>query len=352
MDGNAVLTLGVLGFLAFFGILFAVTNSIKKKRRAALESFAHRYGLSIDPQGWRWPVLSGEIDGRDFAIGYDRARHASGRVDSKQRALALFFVRLDLKGALPDGLRVMKRGLLGKAMTSDVETGDRDFDSGALVRCTNPEAAKAYLTPERRAALLRLLPRDISLEDGRLMYGPDTGKNATLEYLEGMSKPLRDEAPTLDVDTALPEGNLDMPVTNGEPSAAPMSTTESEGAPSGRHLFAAIWMGASAVIIPLIQPLLSDYYEFWFDFGAMFKDFLATGIVAFGLSIVTASRVSSAAVRGAVIGAGSWMVTGLLFGLFGGSIVGTIRFWFSLWGIVLIALSAVSGVIMSKVRGG
>jgi hypothetical protein len=182
----------VVGAIFLIGLVVGIAVwaiRLKKRRRDAFQAFADRHGLSVVHGAF--PMLHGTVDGHAFSMGVERLRgEATGRrAQGVARNIAEIVARIELNG-VPNGLVVVRRGLLRKAMTSDVTTGDRTFDSKALVRCPDARAATDYLTPERRAQLVILLDKKISLEEGVLRFGPAPGKLLKLRHLEALSEPL------------------------------------------------------------------------------------------------------------------------------------------------------------------
>lgn len=178
---GAVFVLGLVGLAAW-------ALRLKKCRRKAFQTFADRHGLSVVLGSF--PMLHGTVDGHAFSMGVQRLRieGAIRRPQGAARYIAEIIATIELRG-VPEGLVVTRRGLLNKAMRSDVTTGDRKFDSKALVRSPDPLLAQTYLTPDRRAQLVTLLDKKISLEDGGLRFGPAPGKLLKLRHLEELSEP-------------------------------------------------------------------------------------------------------------------------------------------------------------------
>lgn len=346
MDEQTALALGVAAFVGFFIILLVVTSRFKKRRLQAFQAFADEHGLEVD-EG-RFPMLRGELEGHSFIMGVEPLRYAVSGERKRGAAgnIAQLVVRLELNGSLPENLVVVKRGLIEKAMTSDVDTGDREFDSKALVRCANPAAAKAYLTPDRRAALLRLLPKKISLQEGCLVFGPASGKLSTREHLDQTSKPFRDAASILDAPIDAP---LAVPVHPESIVGADGEVARSAAMAQGpRHAIAAGWMAATALVVQYLPSMFSGYFEFWFSMNVIVT-VLAMAGVAYGASKWFESRIAGDTARGVAIGVVSWLLGSLIASFFSWGPGEQIASWFSMYGVIRVVLSGISGAGMAFV---
>jgi hypothetical protein len=151
-------TLGILAGAAFvlvvFGlpILYLVRHKAKINRVWA--ELAQNNGLQL--KTGRWPSVHGQQDGRNFEMGSAIGRTLSGRASSQR--LNQFYVSVGVAGSVPAGIVAGRRGRLQGA--GPVKTQNAEFDKKVWVDCPDKQAATAYLTPERQAALQRLASYD------------------------------------------------------------------------------------------------------------------------------------------------------------------------------------------------
>lgn len=348
MSSDTQAILMIAAFLIPFVALIVFFVRFKARRRAAYESFAAQHGLEYHHSSW--PMLTGKIDGRDFYMGLDRLRYSTGRAKGgAARSAAMLVAGIGIND-VPEGLIVVRKGLIEKAMKSDVATNDAEFDKRALVKCPDPAAAAAYLTPERRAALVKLVAKKISLQDGELSFGPGSGKLSKLEHLEEFSKLFFDAAPILD-------GNAsDNAAASAQSSAAATSAPAasysgdaitgagSDGAASINPVMVAAWMAATSLLLVYGVSWISGYFTVWFSMPLIVQVAIAGGV---GFLAAMLGMDVTKPPLGAVVGVASWLIGSLAYGLFFWGISGAIYGWFSTHGILQIILAAASGVGMS-----
>lgn len=137
------------------------------RRRDVWRRFARRKGLGYSEPTPGRPVLSGAIDGHPVKL----ALADSG---SDQGGVVVTVFSLGVPG-LPAALQVHQGGLTGaaeKLIEGTIATGDAEFDRIAVVHAADPEDARTFLTPARRAAIRELFARNVNdragLEDGDL----------------------------------------------------------------------------------------------------------------------------------------------------------------------------------------
>ncbi len=352
MSQDAQVFLMLAAFLIPFAALIFFVLRFKARRRAAYETFAARHGLEYHHSSW--PMLTGTVDGRSFFMGLDRMRSASGRAKGGAARSAAMLVAGITLNDVPEGLLVVRKGLIEKAMKSDVVTNDPEFDKKALVRCPDPAAGAAYLTPERRAALVKLVAKKISLQNGELSFGPGSGKLSKLEHLEQFSQLFFEAAPVLDGSAA------DNAAATAQTAAATMSApaTEYSGDAIGgsaaspstgiNPILAAVWMGVTALLVVYAPYWLRGSFDIWFNMPVLVRAVVAAAVGFFAAS--SALDIAKPPM-GAVTGVAAWLVGSLVTAIFFWGISGEIAGWFTTHGILQIILAAASGAVMSLALG-
>jgi hypothetical protein len=150
-----VITLIVL--IAFISV------GLIRSRKRAWQQFARRYGLVYE-SGATGIGVHGTVDGRPFRLFTSEESSDVGPMGIQEVRM-----QIRLRGELPAETRISRvEGLVGAvdrmASAEAVPTGDEQFDSVVLVESASPEQAKAYLTPQRRE-LIRKLVSDSQADD-------------------------------------------------------------------------------------------------------------------------------------------------------------------------------------------
>ena len=350
MSRDTEVILMLAAFLIPFAAFIFFILRFKARRRAAYETFAARHGLEY--QHSSWPMLTGTVDGRPFFMGLDRLRSVSGRAKGgAARSAAMLVAGIGLND-VPDGLVVVRKGLIEKAMKSDVVTNDPEFDKKALVKCPDPAAASAYLTSDRRAALVKLVAKKISLQNGELSFGPGSGKLSKLEHLEQFSKLFFDAAPVLDgsaSDNAAARSQSATAATSA-PATAYSGDAISGAAPASsiNPILVAAWMAATALLLVWIGAWLRGYFDVWIA-TPLLVQVVTSAVVGFfaGTSALDIGKP----VLGAAVGVVAWLAGGLVAAIFFWGISGEVAGWFTTHGILKIILAAASGAGMSFALG-
>jgi len=149
MDELAPLLFGAIGF-GLLVVIVALVVAQKRKIRETWTAFAQKHGLELTLGAY--PVARGTIEGRSFHMGSEVGRTAGGR--AAPRRVVQFQIRVGILGPVPPGLIAGKRGMLQGG--GPVQTGDAEFDRLCWVDCPDVEAARAFLTPARRAAVSKV----------------------------------------------------------------------------------------------------------------------------------------------------------------------------------------------------
>lgn len=139
--------------LLIVGVIAAVVFGSVTSRQAMNHSWdrvATRLGVSLTPGAWnKSPQLAGSVSGYPLSV------------DIKKRDKTAFTrFRLGVPD-LPAGLKLKSEGFISGISKvfggQDIEVGDAAFDDRVLVKGTNAEAVRAFLTPPRRREIRRFL---------------------------------------------------------------------------------------------------------------------------------------------------------------------------------------------------
>ncbi|HZS39986.1 MAG TPA: hypothetical protein VFF06_24300 [Polyangia bacterium] len=132
----------VAGAVAFVVLCIYLVVRYKAKIRAAFEGFATKHGLKFT--GGSFPSAAGKIDGRHTVV--------QSRPEPRQK-IAYFQIQIGVCGILPQGMLAFARGVFD---SKGIRTGDAELDERVHIDAPDAQAVIAWLTPERRAALLDL----------------------------------------------------------------------------------------------------------------------------------------------------------------------------------------------------
>lgn len=181
--GVAILAVPVLG------AIWLIVHSIRKRGKiaAAYQTFAQHRGLAfLSPMPF--PQLHGQVDGREFVIGnFPHARNPQAFE---------FRMALGLRGFDADTI-ICKGGLLD---STDVKTGDAWFDKKVVVKTAHHEAVRAYLTPDRIAALREIIGMGVGsgIFGGKIVLQGQKDFKANAQWFEVNLARLSTWAPRLD----------------------------------------------------------------------------------------------------------------------------------------------------------
>jgi hypothetical protein len=166
------------------------------KAQDSWRKLADRHGLryATEWEGKKALVVHGDLDGRAFlleniAVGGQQNQHHTQ-------------ISLQLGDRLPAGLffgpEKFGKGALKKMVVGEeVEIGDAAFDDKVLIRVQDPGKLKAYLTDERKAAVLKILEIKATVQEGKIvMKAPKEIHD--LSELETYLKEMRSAAEILD----------------------------------------------------------------------------------------------------------------------------------------------------------
>lgn len=181
--GVAILALPVIG-------LIWMLRRASRRREAisnAYRAFADRYGLRF-ASPMPFPMLEGQVDGRKLVLG--NFRHP------KNPQVFEFRMALGLRGFDADTI-ITRKGLLD---TSDVNTGDAWFDKKVVVKTKYVDAVRAYLLPDRIAAIREVVEAGLGsgIIGGQILLQGQKDYRASAEWFEANLAKLRQWAARLD----------------------------------------------------------------------------------------------------------------------------------------------------------
>jgi hypothetical protein len=130
---------------------------------------ADRHGLryATEWEGKKKLVVHGDLDGRSFRMenvevggGQQKQLHTKITFHLGRRLPAGLFL-----GPERFGKGVFKKMIVGE----EIEIGDAAFDEKVVIRGDDPGKVKAYLTDERKAAVLKILEMKATVEGGMII---------------------------------------------------------------------------------------------------------------------------------------------------------------------------------------
>ncbi len=155
------------------GAVIAVISIALAKRQmdqtnAAWQSAAQTLGFSFEAGSMRGgPTVSGTVDDRPADVhSYTKS---SGKSSNRYTRYTVEFPAIGV------GLQLFRQAGIGQFLkilgTQDIVIGDPTFDEAFIVKATDPQAARAVLTPGRTMALNQLLAvhPDVVVKDDRIV---------------------------------------------------------------------------------------------------------------------------------------------------------------------------------------
>ncbi len=169
----------IAGVVAFFVLCIYLVVRYKAKIRAAFQGFATKHGIAFT--GGAFPCAVGKVDGRYTVV---QSRPPPGAVQQ----VALFQVHVGVRGDPPRGMVAYARSTFD---SKGIRLGDAELDDKLHIDAPDPAAVTAWLTPTRRAALLKLattkhafaVPAEPN-DTGPVVILSQQGFKARLEWLE------------------------------------------------------------------------------------------------------------------------------------------------------------------------
>jgi len=158
---------------------------------------ADRHGLrqATEWEGKKALVVYGDLDGRPFLM-------ENIEVGGQQKHFQTQ-ISLQLGDRLPAGLFLgperFGKGVFKKMIVGEeIEIGDAEFDAKVVIRGDDPKEVKAYLTDERKAAVLRLVEIKANVEEGKILLKAPKELHQ-LQELELFLEEMRAAARILDI---------------------------------------------------------------------------------------------------------------------------------------------------------
>ena len=199
MTDQHYVILGVVGLVVFIVLIGFWAARVRRGINEAWAELARRTGLTKDPDS---RTVHGDLDGRPVLMSEGVPVHASGRPMVMGRGVPRLIQEILLKGPIPKGFVADRRPLMNLA--SVLDTGHRDLDKKVRIDCPDAEAVKAWLTPRRREALLKMAVIDAVVfgptekVPARLLKVRMSGYKAKADWLEARLKEFAEVAAALD----------------------------------------------------------------------------------------------------------------------------------------------------------
>jgi len=143
----------VLGLIVAGASVFAAKKQLDAMNEA-WRAAAERLGFEFAPGSWSGgPTITGTLDGSPAEIhSYTKS---SGKSSTRYTRYTLGFTPIGV------GLKLTRQSGVGYLLkvlgTQDIEIGDPTFDEAFIVQATDPQAARAVLTPGTTMMLNRLI---------------------------------------------------------------------------------------------------------------------------------------------------------------------------------------------------
>jgi hypothetical protein len=151
---------------AIFTLIFARVRSNQAEDSWRLLADRHGLRYATEWQGKKSLVVHGDLDGRAFLM--ENVEVGGGQQKHSQTQISL-----QLGDRLPAGLFLgperFGKGVFKKMIVGEeIEVGDAEFDAAVVIRAEDSKDVVAYLTDERRAAVLKILEIKATVEDGKI----------------------------------------------------------------------------------------------------------------------------------------------------------------------------------------
>lgn len=167
---------GIFPFLILAGIVMAIIGALRHRNayRVAWTAAAEELGLQIEQANF---LTSPKIRGSVGAFGATVETASSGSNNNTYTRYRVTYPSLNM------GLSLRSENPFTKITrffgVQDVEVGDRRFDDTFQVQADSEELIRAFLTPGRREALIRLIASygNVTITDDTIKY--DKGKVET-----------------------------------------------------------------------------------------------------------------------------------------------------------------------------
>jgi len=186
----------VIGLIVAGASIFAAKKQLDAMN-AAWQSAAETLGFAFTPGSWRGgPTVTGALDGSPAEIhSYTKS---SGKSSTRYTRYTVSFPPIGV------GMHLSRQSGFGQLLkvlgTQDIEIGEPTFDEAFIVQASDPQAARAILTPGTTMVLNRLLsvhPEIVVLDDRLVLDRRATVRDSdtlvsTLRRLESAATVLGD----------------------------------------------------------------------------------------------------------------------------------------------------------------
>jgi hypothetical protein len=130
----------------------AATVILRRQRHRTWRRLARRYRLDYRRDASGLPRVTGDINGRPCRLAVSNESSDTGIA-----GVEVVELTVEARTAAPPDLEITEGTSVDPLVgVESVATGDSDFDERLRVTGEDPEAIRAFLTPERRQAIQRL----------------------------------------------------------------------------------------------------------------------------------------------------------------------------------------------------
>ncbi|HSN57835.1 MAG TPA: hypothetical protein VLT32_24415 [Candidatus Sulfomarinibacteraceae bacterium] len=138
--------------LLVIAAVVAATVILRRQRYRTWRRLARRYRLTYRPDPSGRPRVTGSINGRPCRLAVSNESSDTGIA-----AVEVVELTVEARTAAPPDLEITEGTSVDPLVgVESVATGDSAFDERLRVTGQDPEAIRAYLTPDRRRAILHL----------------------------------------------------------------------------------------------------------------------------------------------------------------------------------------------------
>jgi hypothetical protein len=138
--------------LLVLAAVVAATVILRRQRHRTWRRLARRYRLAYRRDASGRPHVTGSVNGRPCQLAVSNESSDTGIA-----GVEVVELTVEARTAAPPGLEITEGTSVDPLVgVESVATGDSAFDERLRVTGEDPEAIRAYLTPDRRRAILHL----------------------------------------------------------------------------------------------------------------------------------------------------------------------------------------------------